>query len=132
MIAAFYLRALCASAALCIVGASSGVLAEPVRVPPGFINGGTYQSSPQNVRNGYVSGMVDGLSFGIAINRGSVGNWLTPCLASSTIDQLRTTVDGFVQGHPEMARQPMSTVFYRAMMVSCASKGFSTAAKPQG
>jgi hypothetical protein len=134
MVSTFFLRAFCTSAALWMLGASADLLAEPVRISPGFIDGGTYRSSSLDVRNGYVSGMVDGLSLGIAINHGGVGSWISPCVGSgTTIDQVRATVDGFVGAHPETAKQPMNTIFYRAMMASCALKGFATGgSKPQG
>lgn len=93
---------------------------EGLPIPRGFWNGNDWKDN-EPLRHAYAMGVVDGMLFASALERGGGVSldWLKPCVEGKRSDQLLAVLQNEIDLHPELLHDGMHKIAYRALLKAC-------------
>ncbi len=87
---------------------------------PGRMDGNEWRRLSENIKTGYVVGIIDGFYFSLIFGaEGKTLDDLHECIANKPSAQMKAIVQKYHTDHPEMWDQPMSRIVTGALDEIC-------------
>jgi len=105
----------------CLLLFPAVAMAEPtIVVPKGHWDGYDWKDGKLD-REAYTRGVIDGMLFASEAERsGKLSlEWLRPCLAGRSIEQIQKAVQHEVDFHPDALHDGMHIIAFRALIKAC-------------
>ena len=106
---------------LCTTQGGAQVETDPALVPKSFLSGKDWRGLSKGEQQAYAVGVVDGLDLAFAFGKQGLNlDWINPCVAGMSSDQVRTMLQTEIDANPEELNQlTVHRAMYRALKKSC-------------